>query len=517
MKKLISILLLFISVWCSAQYINIRKPLRLVYDGDTLDIYFDIDTVNFVSNLDIFKLNGGIIIDSIIINDSTIKEIYQGVIPDTTEVSRMIEDKKIDCENLHAYIDATNNGVIDCENAFLFLTASSNQADVSYQWNGSVSGDMGTSNPLIAAFAETITLTVTNNTTSCGTTKDITITYDTITPTFEKFISSNIAGELVLSAFVTNQQDSTEYGYTWSETGSGIQTDVHGQSIKVNAAGTYYIQISNKNTGCDSTESIVISESDFETRFSKLISTNGDIVFKESSVGDHNIIKTDISEGPTALSIYDKAFADTMYNLTWRGIELKYPAINFDFLGYDNNIAVLSISDQYKVSVDSALIIPTRYCPLTDGSPTDADFSNCKIRNSGSVESITLIKDNDGLGNGDNYIVSYNGTNYKWIRLPSDNPLATGTIADNDATPDVTGATTWTYNGTANSVVITDLDNPIVGKTYTIIGNSDTYTITINDGGNFNLSGNWTGGIDDVIMIYVQADNDYIEISRSNN
>jgi hypothetical protein len=38
MKKLISILLLFISVWCSAQYINIRKPLRLVYDGDTLDI-----------------------------------------------------------------------------------------------------------------------------------------------------------------------------------------------------------------------------------------------------------------------------------------------------------------------------------------------------------------------------------------------------------------------------------------------------------------------------------------------
>jgi hypothetical protein len=297
---------------------------------------------------------GRVNIDSIIINDSTIKEIYQGVIPDTTEVSRMIEEKKIDCENLHAYINAVNNGVIDCENAFLFLTASSNQADVSYQWDGSISGDMGTSNPLIAAIAETITLTVTNNTTSCGTTKDITITYDTITPTFEKFISSNIAGELVLSAFVTNQQDSTEYGYTWSETGSGIQTDVHGQSIKVNATGTYEIQILNKNTGCNSTESIVISESDL---------------------------------------------------------------------------------------------------------------------------------------------------------------TSTDTIADNDATPDVTGATTWTYNGTANSVVITDLDNPIVGKTYRIIGNSDTYTITINDGGNFNLEGNWTGGIDDVIMIYVQADNDYIQVA----
>jgi hypothetical protein len=303
-------------------------------------------------------ISGRVNIDSIIINDSTIKEIYQGVIPDTTEVLRMIEEKKNDCENLHAYIDATNNGVIDCNNAFLSLTASSNQADVSYQWDGSVSGDMGTSNPLIVAITETITLTVTNNTTSCETTEDIEITYDTITPTFEKFISSNIDGELVLSAFVTNQQDSTEYSYTWSETGSGIQTDVHGQSIKVNAAGTYYIQIANKNTGCDSTESMVIFESEL---------------------------------------------------------------------------------------------------------------------------------------------------------------TSTDTIADNDATPDVTGATTWTYNGTANSVVITDLDNPIVGKTYMIIGNSDTYTITINDGGNFNLEGNWTGGIDDVIMIYIQADNNYIEISRKNN
>jgi hypothetical protein len=110
-------------------------------------------------------------------------------------------------------------------------------------------------------------------------------------------------------------------------------------------------------------------------------------------------------------------------------------------------------------------------------------------------------------GEFDNDIVKINGTQVK----------ATGTIADNDATPDVSGAMVWTYNGTANSVTVTDLDNPVVGATYTIIGNSDTFTITINDGGNFNLSGNWVGGADDVLTIYVQADNDYIEISRSDN
>lgn len=102
--------------------------------------------------------------------------------------------------------------------------------------------------------------------------------------------------------------------------------------------------------------------------------------------------------------------------------------------------------------------------------------------------------------------------NYTW-----GNPTSTNTITDNDATPDVSGAFILTYNGTANSVVVTDIDNPVVGATYRIIGNSDTYTITINDAGNFNLSANWVGGIDDVLTIYVQADNDYIEISRADN
>ena len=95
-----------------------------------------------------------------------------------------------------------------------------------------------------------------------------------------------------------------------------------------------------------------------------------------------------------------------------------------------------------------------------------------------------------------------------------------GTIADNDATPDVgtTPADVWTYNGTANSVTITDLDNPVVNAEYWIIGNSDTYTVTISDGGNFNLgAASRVLGVDDVLILYVQADNDYIEINFIDN
>ena len=92
-----------------------------------------------------------------------------------------------------------------------------------------------------------------------------------------------------------------------------------------------------------------------------------------------------------------------------------------------------------------------------------------------------------------------------------------GTIADNDATPDVSGANIFTYQGSANAITITDLDNPVAGAIYYIIGNSDTYTVTINDGAPFALAGNVTLGIKDVLTLYCIADNNYVEITRSNN
>jgi hypothetical protein len=94
----------------------------------------------------------------------------------------------------------------------------------------------------------------------------------------------------------------------------------------------------------------------------------------------------------------------------------------------------------------------------------------------------------------------------------------TGVIVDNDATPDVSGANTFVYAGSANAVTITDLDSPVVGAVYVLIGNSDTYTISIADSGNFKLAGvSWVGGLDDSITLYCKADNYYIELCRSNN
>ena len=99
----------------------------------------------------------------------------------------------------------------------------------------------------------------------------------------------------------------------------------------------------------------------------------------------------------------------------------------------------------------------------------------------------------------------------------------TGSIADNDSTPSVASYNTFIYAGSANPVSIDALDDHVVGCYYTIIGNSNTYTITVIDGtpaggDSFNLAGgNWVGGSQDVLLLYCIAADTFVEVSRSDN
>jgi len=86
----------------------------------------------------------------------------------------------------------------------------------------------------------------------------------------------------------------------------------------------------------------------------------------------------------------------------------------------------------------------------------------------------------------------------------------TGTIANNDSIPDVSGANTFIYNGTANSVAVDDLTNPVVGMYYTFWGNSDTYTLNFPGTTNFVMDGVGVNlGNKHGIQFYVKADNEY--------
>ena len=91
------------------------------------------------------------------------------------------------------------------------------------------------------------------------------------------------------------------------------------------------------------------------------------------------------------------------------------------------------------------------------------------------------------------------------------------TIAADDVTPDVSSGNVFITTANTGATAITDLDNPSVGQFITLIGGSATNASTIADSGNFNLTGSWTAGLDDVLVLFVQADNDYIEVFRADN
>jgi hypothetical protein len=163
-------------------------------------------------------------------------------------------------------------------------------------------------------------------------------------------------------------------------------------------------------------------------------------------------------------------------------------------------------------------IVPSARLHINSTGLTSSTWT-MQLHDSSGISNSLMVRDDGFVGIG-------TATPTEKLHVDSGNVLIdgtlinpTGTIADNDATPDVSTRNVWTYNGTANSVVLTDLDNPKVGAFYTIRGNSDTFTTTINTGGNFKIDGGISIvlGADDIVMFYCVADNDYQEISRSFN
>ena len=91
------------------------------------------------------------------------------------------------------------------------------------------------------------------------------------------------------------------------------------------------------------------------------------------------------------------------------------------------------------------------------------------------------------------------------------------TLTKDDATPDIAGCSIIETVANDAPLAITDLDNPVVGSIVTLVGTSATNAPTIADSGNFALSTAWTGSVDETLTLYIQADNDYIELTRSTN
>lgn len=107
-------------------------------------------------------------------------------------------------------------------------------------------------------------------------------------------------------------------------------------------------------------------------------------------------------------------------------------------------------------------------------------------------------------------------TNGKLVK--SENPAFTVvSLSANDATPNITEGLIFVTGINTSATAILDFENPVVGNIITIVGNASTTTnaTTIADSGNFDLASAFVASANNVLTVYVNADNDYVEISRS--
>jgi len=248
-------------------------------------------------------------------------------------------------------------------------------------------------------------------------------------------------------------------------------------------------------------------------------SSSGDIAFMITSTeimtitDDQNIGITDSTPNQGKLDIDNTTGSDAQYN----GIDLTHTTATNDKNGIELRFTLGDDADASD-TVAAINIDP-------DSSTNDADtFVGIRSESfTAGTENATFI---EVFGTGWDEFLSFNnltvldGSNNLTVNdatIQGALVQATGTIAADDVTPDVSGGNVFTTSANTGATAITDLDNPTVGQIVRIIGGSNTNSSTIADSGNFNLSAAWTASLDDVLTLFVQADNDYIEISRSNN
>ncbi len=91
------------------------------------------------------------------------------------------------------------------------------------------------------------------------------------------------------------------------------------------------------------------------------------------------------------------------------------------------------------------------------------------------------------------------------------------TLDPDDTAPDASSGDVFITSANTRPTALTTLQNATTGQIVRLIGGSDTNSSTVADGGDFRLSAVWTAGLDDVLILFVKADKQYVELGRVDN
>ncbi len=169
---------------------------------------------------------------------------------------------------------ATAPNGINCQNATVTLngTGSSTGANFSYQWStssGNIVSGQTTLNPVVNQGGIYI-LVVTNNTNGCTKQVSVNVTQDQSVP------QANAGPDRVLNCLIPSVQlagsasSGPGYVFAWSASPGGFSSGQNSLTPTVNQPGTYTLVVTNNNTGCTSSDVVVVT-SNFNTPVSQIL------------------------------------------------------------------------------------------------------------------------------------------------------------------------------------------------------------------------------------------------------
>jgi gliding motility-associated-like protein len=147
---------------------------------------------------------------------------------------------------------ASSDDTLTCTVTSITLTGSTSTSGATLSWDGPAGPVAG--NPISATSPGTFTLTVTDAGTNCAVTQTYSIGQNTNPPTAVASASQPAITCTILSSDLTGSSGSANATYSWS----GPSGALSGNPVTVSSDGTYTLSVTDNNTGCTNSQTVVV-------------------------------------------------------------------------------------------------------------------------------------------------------------------------------------------------------------------------------------------------------------------
>lgn len=162
-------------------------------------------------------------------------------------------------------LNLSGDQLLTCDIQAITLTASGSTAsgsNPSFEWttlDGNILSDP-TENQITVSDPGTYRVRLLDPANGCYNTQSITIQIDTVAPILSFGTSPVLDCQVSNILIAPSQIENAQYDYSWSTSNGNIIGNTNQYQIQADQAGIYYLNVTNTNNGCSSTDSLVVNQ-----------------------------------------------------------------------------------------------------------------------------------------------------------------------------------------------------------------------------------------------------------------